>query len=100
MPSRSALLDDFAARYIWWRDGTSPSEDRIIAQVMNRGTWDDIRRLEGQYTPGDLRGVMLRAAAGWIDARPWSFWRRRLHARGAGPIPEEPPRRSFYAEVP
>src|SRR5436190_10003388 len=100
MPSRSCLLGDFAARYIWWSSKEPPSEDRIIAQVMNLGTYDDIRRLEAHYTPHELRTVMLRAAAGWIDPRSWHFWRGRLHASGAGPVPEKPPPRSFDAEVP
>lgn len=55
--------------------------NRIIAQVMSIGTDDDIRRLE-------------RAQPGWISERSWEFWRGRL--RAAGPIPEKPPRRSFY----
>jgi hypothetical protein len=37
MPSRPALLASFAARYVWWREERAPSEERIIAQVMNFG---------------------------------------------------------------
>jgi hypothetical protein len=99
MTTRPALLTDFAARYIWWRDEHAPSDDRVIAQVMNLGTYDDIRRLEATYGPYELRAVMLRAQPGWIGERSWGFWRGRLLAAGAGPIPEAPPRRSFDAEV-
>jgi hypothetical protein len=52
MSSNSNLLRDLSARYIWWRDQYAPSEDRVIAQVMNLGTYDDIRRLEATYGPG------------------------------------------------
>jgi hypothetical protein len=99
MTARTSLLADFAARYIWWRDESPPSEDRIIAQVMSIGTWDDICRLEGAYSAEELREVMLRAQPGWISAQSWELWRGRLRAPGAGAIPEEPPRRSFYAEM-
>jgi hypothetical protein len=100
MPLPPDLLRDLAARYIWWRDENAPSEDRIIAQVMNIGTYDDIRRLEAACTPGELQEIMLNAQPGWISARSWEFWRGRLRARGVdGHIPDKPPRRSFYAAM-
>jgi hypothetical protein len=99
MTTRAHLLRDFASRYIWWRDETPPSEDRVIAQVMSIGTWDDIRRLEQVYSRDELRDVMLRAQPGWISEPSWEFWLGRLRAAGAGAIPEAPPRRSFYAEM-
>jgi hypothetical protein len=97
--ARASLLRDFAERYIWWVDEHGPSDDRIIAQVMNIGTYEDIRRLERAYETKELRAAMLRAQPGWISARSWDFWRGRLSFAGAEPIPEEPPRRSFDAEV-
>jgi hypothetical protein len=99
MTAPSALLADLAARYIWWRDKNAPSDDRIIAQVMNFGTYEDIRRLEAAYRPDELRAVMLRAQPGWIGERSWGFWHGRLEFAGAGPIPQAPPRRTFDAEV-
>jgi len=99
MTTRADLLRDFASRYIWWRDEVPPSEDRVIAQVMSIGTWDDICRLEATYSPAELRGIMLKAQPGWISVKSWELWRRRLGAAGAGGIPETPPRRSFYAEM-
>jgi hypothetical protein len=99
MPPEPALLAAFAYRYIWWRDAQPPSDDRIIAQVMDLGTYDDVRRLEAAYGPQELRAVMLRAQPGWVGRRSWSFWRRRLSFADAGPIPDAPPRRSFHAEV-
>jgi hypothetical protein len=100
MTPRADLLADFACRYIWWRDETPPSQDRVIAQVMSIGTSDDIRRLEKAYSRDELREVMLRAQPGWISEPSWELWRGRLRAAGAGPIPERLPRRSFYAEIP
>jgi hypothetical protein len=99
MPPHPSLLSDFASRYIWWRDPQPPSEDRIIAQVLNLGIYDDIRRLESAYTPQALRAVMLRAQPGWISPRSWSFWRVRLAQRGCAPLPATPPRRAFLDAV-
>jgi len=100
MDPRSDLLRAFGSRYIWWRDETPPSQDRVIAQVMSIGTWDDIRRLERAYSRDELRELMLRAQPGWISEPSWELWRGRLRAAGARDIPERPPRRSFYAEIP
>ncbi len=44
MAPRVDLLAAFASLYVWRRDETPPAEDRVIAQVMSIGTWDDIRR--------------------------------------------------------
>jgi hypothetical protein len=82
-----------------WRDEAPPSEDRIVAQVMSIGTWDDMCWLEAVWSTEELRAVMLRAQPGWISAQSWELWRGMRAAGGAGAIPEAPPRRSFYAEM-
>jgi hypothetical protein len=94
--ARSALLEELCGRYIWWRDRVAPSEDRIIAQVMNLGTYEDMRRLESLVDAEELAGVMVRAQAGWISPRSWNFWRGRLRRKCSAQIPPSPPRRSFY----
>jgi hypothetical protein len=94
--TRSALIEEFKQRYIWWRDGTDPSEDRIVAQVMELGTYEDIRRLEAVLSADQIAELMRRAQPGWISPRSWNFWRGRLQGRGASMIPAAPPRRSFY----
>jgi len=47
----------FGRKYIWWKPvGNQPhSEDRIIAQTMNLGTYDDILLLE--RTVGEFRAA-------------------------------------------
>jgi len=44
----AAIIAGFARKYLWWEPiGGEPfSEDRIIAQTMNLGTYDDILLLE------------------------------------------------------
>ena len=67
-------------KYLWWKpvEGHSHSETRIIAQIMNLGTYEDILLLEQAVQPARLADVMLNAAAGWFSERSWEFWRGRL----------------------
>ncbi len=53
----------FGRKYIWWKPvGEQPySEDRIIAQTMNLGTYDDILLLEHTIGKSRLVEIMLRA---------------------------------------
>jgi hypothetical protein len=105
MPIRHAsiaatgLIAELRRRYVWWEPigGEPHSEARIIAQAMNLGTFDDIRRLEQTLGSDRLADVMLQAAPGWFSDRSWEFWRGRLSLALGKPIPEEPPRRSFHA---
>ena len=90
------LARALARKYLWWLD---PDEavrqpDRLVAQVMNMGTFEDARTVEGQLGEAFLRGVLERAAPGWFDERPWTFWHYRLGLAKPGRVPD-PPRRRF-----
>lgn len=93
------LIDRLGRRYLWWRpvDGSSFSEDRIVAQIMNLGTYDDLLRLEAALGQAHLVGVMLRAEPGWFGDRSWEFWRGRLSFATGAALPETAPRRAFDA---
>jgi hypothetical protein len=97
--SAKRLMTEFGQKYIWWEPvGEVPhSEERIIAQAMNLGTFDDIRRLERTLGHERLALVMLRAAPGWFSDRSWEFWRGRLSLALGHALPQEAPRRSFNA---
>jgi len=97
--SESELLAELGEKYIWWAPigQEPPTRERIIAQVMNIGTYDDIRRLEATLGFGKLAEVMIDAAPGWFNPRSWSFWRGRLRLETDVQIPAEPPRRIFHA---
>ena len=73
-------IADFGRKYLWWQPvgGQPHSEDRIIAQTMNLGTYDDILVLEQTVGKSRLVEIMLRAEPGWISDRSWEFWRGRL----------------------
>src|ERR1700759_3066515 len=92
-------LAGLGRKYLWWEpaDGHAHSEERIIAQTMNIGTYDDILLLERTVGRDRLIEVMLSAAPGWISDRSWEFWRGRLSFATGAAIPVEPPRRVFDA---
>ena len=93
------VIAEFGRKYIWWKPvggGTYP-EDRIIAQAMNLGTYDDILLLEETVGRGRLLDVMLQAQPGWFNDRSWEFWRGRLSFATGAAIPREAPRRIFDA---
>ena len=96
------VVTEFAREYLWWEpvDGQPHSEDRIIAQTMNLGTYDDIVLLEQAVGNTRLLEVMLRAEPGWINDRSWEFWRGRLSFATGAAIPNKAPRRAFHAEMP
>jgi hypothetical protein len=92
-------IAELGRKYLWWDPvGAEPhSENRIIAQAMNLGTFDDIVVLEQTVGKSRLVEVMLRAEPGWFSDRSWEFWRGRLSLAAGVALPEEAPRRSFHA---
>ena len=96
---QTSVIAEFGRKYLWWQpaDGRAHSEDRIIAQTMNIGTYDDILLLERTVGRARLVEVMVGAAPGWISDRSWEFWRGRLSFATGAAIPVEPPRRVFDA---
>ena len=98
----AVIIAGFGRKYLWWEPvGKRPhSEDRIIAQTMNLGTYDDILLLEQAVGQAHLVEVMLRAEPGWFHDRSWEFWRGRLSFATGAVIPTEAPRRTFDVAMP
>jgi hypothetical protein len=98
----AAIIEEFSRKYLWWEPiGGEPfSEDRVIAQTMNLGTYDDILLLEQTVGRPHLVGIMRRAEPGWLSDRSWEFWRGRLSFATGEAIPHKPPRREFHAATP
>jgi hypothetical protein len=96
------IIAGFGRKYLWWQPvgGRPHSEDQIIAQTMNLGTYDDILLLEQTVGQARLVEVMLRAEPGWFNDRSWEFWRGRLSFATGAVIPHEAPRRAFDAAMP
>ncbi len=85
-------LGQFAAKYIWWK---TPGEalqhpDRVIAQVMDIGDYDDVQKLVAQVGDEYLREVLARAEIGQFTARSWAYWHYRLGLATPGKVPPMP----------
>ena len=104
-PLQSILSDQLASelenKFFWWEPVGSQrrSNRRIVAQAMNYASFEDVLHLERQLGSYSLAQVMLSAEPGWISDRSWEFWRGRLVLATGCAIPEEPPRRSFNAQM-
>lgn len=90
-----ATLKKYAAKYLWWK---SPEEalgtpERVIAQVMDIGDYDDVQALADAVGDDYLRQVIARCEAGMFSERSWAYWHYRLGLAKPGQVPEMPKRR-------
>lgn len=89
------LMIRMAQRYIWWQPPEVSVTDprRVIAQVMDVGTFGDIQALAKAVGRNTLTGVLNQARPGWFRPRSWAFWHTVLGLATAGRIPPIPSRR-------
>ena len=90
------ILRYFAAKYIWWKtpDEALRQPERVVAQVMNIGDYDDVQILVSEAGEEYLREVLGRAEIGQYNARSWAYWHYRLGMADPGRIPAMPRRRT------
>lgn len=93
--TRGADLEPLAAKYIWWQtpDEALARPDRVIAQVMNIGDYDDVQKLAAQLGEKRLRQVLTHAEAGQFNERSWAYWHYRLGLAEVGHVPPLPVRK-------
>jgi hypothetical protein len=99
MAASSSDLLPFAARYIWW---TRPEDalampDRVLAQVMNIGDYDDVLALIEIVGEARLRAVLSNAEIGQFNARSWAYWHYRFELSAPDQLPPPMPRRKISA---
>jgi hypothetical protein len=89
------LLKRLSAKYLWWKTSEEAMQypDRIIAQVMNIGDYDDVRDLAAQAGDDHLRDVLTHAEIGEFNERSWAYWHYRLGLAEPGHVPPMPRRR-------
>ena len=92
---RAELLKAMAAKYVWWKsaDDAIAWPERVIAQVMDIGDWDDVQLLASQVSDDMLRHVLTHAQAGQFNARSWAYWHYRLGLCDVDQVPPLPVRR-------
>ena len=66
---------------------------RVMAQVMNIGDYDDVQLLAKQVGNDVLREVIAHAEAGQFNERSWTYWHYRLGLAALEQVPPLPVRR-------
>ncbi len=91
----AALLARLASKYIWWLTTAEAMEYpvRVVAQVMNLGEFEDVRRMVEALGEEVLRAVVNHAEAGQFNERSWHYWHFRLGLAEPGGVPPLPVRR-------
>lgn len=86
-------LREVARRLIWWQDANASlaQPERLIAQVMTLGTWEDVELIREVYGEDALRAVLATPPPGVFDARSWSYWHVRFGWRQIPPLPRRFP---------
>jgi hypothetical protein len=89
-----ALLTSLAAKYIWWKtpDAAMEQPQRVAAQVMELGDWDDVVALTESEGDDFLRDVLRHAQPGQLSERSWRYWNYRLGLAAPGEKPPTPRR--------
>ena len=95
-PIDHELLKLLASKYIWWKtpEEAIATPERVMAQVMNIGDFDDIQALARMVGDEMLRQVLTHAEAGQFDPRSWAYWHYRLGLADLERVPPLP-RRAF-----
>jgi len=85
------------ARYIWWEPSEVAVSDpvRVIAQVMDMGTIEDIIAMERALGFDILREVLRSARPGWFRPVSWAFWHYRLGVTDPADEPPPMPKRTI-----
>ncbi|MBI5557972.1 MAG: hypothetical protein HY885_10060 [Deltaproteobacteria bacterium] len=93
--AKHPVLRYLAVKYIWWKtvDEALQQPERVVAQVMNIGDYDDVQLLAALAGDDYLREVLADAEIGQYNARSWAYWHYRLGLAGPGQVPAMPRRR-------
>ncbi len=87
-------LKSFASKYIWWKTPDEAVEfpQRVIAQVMNIGEFEDMQAVSRMVGDDVLRDVVALAEAGQFNDRSWAYWHYRLGLAEVDCVPPLPVR--------
>jgi hypothetical protein len=93
-PEASSALRALASKYVWWKtpDEAVAMPQRVIAQVMNIGDYEDVQAMAKQLGDERLRDALLQAQAGQFNERSWGYWHYRLGLVGLDQVPPLPVR--------
>jgi hypothetical protein len=85
---RSAEMLRLAAKYVWWSPPDivlSEGVSRLVANVMEMGTWEDASTLIECVGTDLFREILKYPPAGVVSNRSLAFWHYRLGGHGTPP---------------
>jgi hypothetical protein len=84
-----------ARRNVWWLEPEEALEypQRVIARIMDMGTFEDIHELAGIVDEDVLRQTLKSAEAGQFRPRSWSYWQYLLNGLADATLPPMPERK-------
>ncbi len=87
--------------YIWWKtpEETLQFPDRLVAQVMNIGIYEDVCHLVALIGEEKMRHVLEKAEIGQFSKRSWAYWHYRLTDIKLGEVPPMP-KRIYHDSLP
>lgn len=93
--SKQEVMRRLASKYIWWNtpEEAAARPERVAAQVMDIGDYDDVQAMAQAVGDDYLRDVLQGVEAGQLDARSWTYWHYRLGLAAPGAVPPLPLRR-------
>ncbi len=88
------MAKTFARKYLWWASPEEAVRDhrRLVAQVMNLGTFEDVRYLEDRLGEDCLADIVRTASPGCFHEKSWNYWHHRLGIARDGAVPPLPQR--------
>jgi hypothetical protein len=99
MKSDPSPLVRIARRYVWWsapERTIAENLPRLIAQVMEMGTWKDAHELLALLGGDAFENVLRHPPPSVLSPKSWVFWHHRL---GLGEAPELATKRNIPNEV-
>ena len=69
-------LRAIAAKLIWWQAPEVSLRDarRLVAQIMNLGTWEDVKFAQSHFGLAAFRDALEQAQPGWFEQDSWVVW--------------------------
>ncbi|MDH5642088.1 MAG: hypothetical protein OEY28_12420 [Nitrospira sp.] len=83
-----------ARKYLWWMppEEAITMPDRVVAQVMNLGDYDDVQLIASLVGEAVLCRVLQQAEIGQFSPKSWAYWHYRLGLAAPHHVPPMPTR--------
>jgi hypothetical protein len=94
----SLPLKDIARRVNWYTDPETvlADTDLFLAQVMARGSTEDVVEVQHRYSKDGFRRAYLNAPPGLFTKRAWAYWGLMLLDDSTRPLPERFPGANLF----